>query len=99
MEGLVRETNQPGGLERNVESSFSAVVPRLQIHLVWPPHPELPVHSYGFSREISIPVTLLEVLAIREGSTALDHFKVDVGRALVDLSHGAPIAVLDLWLQ
>ena len=69
MEWLEQEANQPRELEREVESSFSAVVPGLQIDLVWTPHPELPVHSCGFSREVGIRITLFQVLAIREGST------------------------------
>ena len=71
-------------------------------HLGWlvgTPDPKPFLASSVFSVEVAIPITLLQVLAIGVGSTDLDHLKVDVVVADIDLSDGPSIPVLDLRFQ
>ena len=98
-EWLKQVANQTGGLEREDESSVSAVFPGNLGWFVRTPDPQLFLVSNGFRLKVCITVTVLEVLAVGIGSTLSDHLKVDVPVTDVDLSHSPPVSVLHLGFQ
>ena len=98
-EELAQVANQPRGLERGDESSVSAVFPGHLSWLVRPPDPQSFLGSSVLSTEVTIPIALLQVLAVCVRSTDLDHLEIDVPVPYIDLSHGSSIPVLDLRFQ
>ena len=63
------------------------------------PDPQSFLGSSVFRPQVSVPITLLQVLAVDVGSSDLNHLKVDVPVPDIDPRHGPSIAVFDLGFQ
>ena len=77
----------------------TAIFPGHLSRLVRTPAPQSFLGSSVLSTQVSIPITLLQVLAVGVSSTYLDHLKVDIPGFDIDLSHGSSIPILDLGFK
>lgn len=80
-------------------TTWATEFPRHFVRHIRSPAPQTLLARSSFCIKVCLPITLLQVLAVRVGSSFLSHLEVDIPWTNVDLSNNPPIPVFDLGFK